>query len=117
MSRSLTKRNCLVRHYFRTSFHTSRSDGGVLGAGSPLVRVLDSEMTQATGALDRDEIARPRARVAEGIEDSDAGAEQRRGLGGWFPILVRRERVCVYNTDVGVPQEVRKWRNWQTHQT
>jgi hypothetical protein len=51
-------------------FRTSRSDGWVLGAGSHLVRVLDSEVTQATDAPDRDEIARQRARLwRDGVKE------------------------------------------------
>jgi hypothetical protein len=86
--------DCPVRHYFRTSFHASRSNGGVLDAGSHVARVLDSEMTQATAALERDEISRPRTRVAKRIEKRDSGAEQRRGLGGWLrPINLSRRSI------------------------
>ena len=38
-------------------------------------------MAESTDALNGDQIARARARVAERIEDCDAGAKQRRGFG------------------------------------
>src|SRR5205814_9642821 len=43
---------------------------------------LHGKVAEAADALDRDRLARPRAAVAERVVGGDAGAEQRRGLGG-----------------------------------
>ena len=52
------------------------------GAEAHLPRVLDAEMAEAADALHGDQIAGARARVAQRVENRDAGAEQRRGFGG-----------------------------------
>jgi hypothetical protein len=50
-------------------------------AEAHLSRILDSQMAKSADALNGDQIASARARVAKRIENRDACAKQRRGLG------------------------------------
>src|ERR1019366_811136 len=51
-------------------------------AEAHLPRILDSQMAQSADALNGDQIASARARIAQRIENGDAGTKQRGGLGG-----------------------------------
>ncbi len=61
---------------------------------------LDAQVAEAAHAEDRDGVARAGGGMAQGVEDGDAGAGQRRGLGiGQF---VGHGRECVGGHDDGV---------------
>ena len=64
-------------------------------------------MAEAADAEDGDEVARPRAGVAEGIEGRDARAHERSGLGGREPVGDAGEHLPGRDDVVGVAAVVR----------
>ena len=74
-------RSAWPRAFFaRRFFIFSSSDGE--SAEAHLAGILDSQMAESADALNCYQIAGARARVAERVENRDAGAQQWRGLGG-----------------------------------
>src|SRR5208283_3396987 len=68
------------QRFFIFIFVFAAADGD--GAESHLFCILDSQMAEASYALNGDEIAGTRARVAQRIENRNAGTQQWRGIGG-----------------------------------
>ena len=64
------------------------------GAEAHLRGELHAEMAEAADAEDGDQVARPRAAVAQRVEGGDAGAQQRRRLGRLSSVGDARQRLA-----------------------